>query len=44
MNVKTAFLNKIFKEKVFIIQFTEYINEIKVYQLNKTLYELKQSS
>ncbi len=31
MNVKTAFLNKILKEKVFITQLTEYINETKVY-------------
>ncbi len=30
MNIKTAFLNKILKEKVFITQFIEYINEIKV--------------
>lgn len=31
MNVKTTFLNEILKEKVFIIQFTEYTNETKIY-------------
>jgi len=41
MNIKMTFLNKIFKKKVFITQFTEYINETKVCQLNKILYELK---
>ena len=30
MNIKTTFLNKILKEKVFITQSTEYINETKV--------------
>jgi len=30
MNIKTTFLNKILKEKVFITQFTEYINKTKV--------------
>ncbi len=41
MNIKMTFLNEILKEKVFITQSTEYINEIKVCQLNKILYELK---
>ena len=41
INIKTAFLNKILKEKVFITQLTEYINKTKVYQLNKALYKLK---
>jgi len=44
INVKTTFLNKVLAKKVFIIQFTDYINKIKVYQFNKTLYRLKQSS
>jgi len=44
MNIKTTFLNKVLNKKVFVTQFTDYINEIKVCQLNKTLYELKQSS
>jgi len=44
INVKTAFLNKVHDKKVFITQFISYINKTKVYQLNKTFYELKQSS
>ncbi len=35
MNIKTAFLNKILKEKVFITQFIEYINEIKCVNLTR---------
>ncbi len=31
INIKTVFLNKIFKEKVFITQSTEYINETEIY-------------
>jgi len=43
MNIKTVFLNKVLNKKVFITQFTDYINRTKVCQLNKTLYRLKQS-
>jgi len=43
MNIKMTFLNRVLDKKVFITQFTDYINKTKVYQLNKTLYELKQS-
>jgi len=44
MNVKITFLNEVLDKKVFITQFTDYINKTKVYQFNKTLYRLKQSS
>jgi len=44
MNIKTTFLNKVLDKKIFITQFINYINKTKVCQLNKTLYELKQSS
>ena len=44
MNIKMIFFNEILKEKVFITQSTEYINETEIYQFNKTLYKLKQLS
>ncbi len=31
INIKTVFFNKILKEKVFITQPTEYINETEIY-------------
>jgi len=43
MDVKTAFLNGILEEKVFVTQPTGYTNGTKVCRLNKALYGLKQS-
>lgn len=43
MNVKTAFLNGILEEKVFVTQLTGYTNGTEVCRLNKALYELEQS-
>jgi len=44
INIKMTFLNKVLNERVFVTQSMNYINRMKVNQLNKTFYELKQSS
>jgi len=44
MNIKTAFLNRKLEKIVFVKQPTDYKKGDKVCQLNKALYELKQSS
>jgi phosphoribosylanthranilate isomerase len=45
MNVKTTFLYDKIHENVFVVQFTKFEQEInKICKLNKTLYDLKQSS
>jgi hypothetical protein len=45
MNVKTAFLYDKIHENVFVVQLTKFEQEInKICKLNKTLYDLKQSS
>ncbi len=45
MNVKTTFLYDKIHENVFVVQLTKFEQEInKICKLNKTLYDLKQSS
>ena len=44
INVKTVFLYDNVQETIYVRQLDDFSkNDIKVYKLNKTLYELKQS-
>ena len=47
MNVKTVFLYNQIEKKIYVKQFHDFAFEqysFKIYKLNKTLYDLKQSS